>query len=273
MEHTNKQRKAGNKMANDFLEKVKANAPGIMTAGSIVSCICASALGMYEGWKLKEDFDKLPEDATGKDKGLLILRRTLPVALACGTSCGLSYASYAESMNRIAALSAAYAAAKLDNEELKKFKNKAKEMLGEEHSDILEGEIIDENAQTTAKNIGLENWDQVMTMHDKTTGFVMTTTLRDYFSALNEYNKVAEVEDQPISYFYEQARTDGVAYTEIEPLYDSIYTVDGHLHPTPGLEFGPDMKPVFTIKWDEQMADMPGKRKKARNQCIENYSF
>lgn len=244
-------------MANNFVNSMKQNMPVICTVGSIIMQIGTAGLAFYEGYKFKSEWDALPDNATTKVKALKIIRRVTPVLASCTSGCVLTYGIYSSGQAQIAGLAAAYASAKLENQDLKEFKEKAKEALGEENTKKVEDEIKEEKISKTAMGMGLANPDDLIQMHDLTTGYTMKTTLRDLFDAITDYNEVVEIENQPISYFYERARTAGVIYADPEPIYDDTYVIDGKFNPKLDYEPGPNMLPVLTIEWDKQRANYP----------------
>lgn len=205
---------------NNFLATVKANAPGLCTAGSIIAQIGGAVLAFYEGYQFYEDWNSLPDDADGKTKALCIARRVLPIVGTVGAGCGLSYAAYAESTRRIAALSAAYAAAKLDNDSLKEFKEKAKNVLGEKKTEEVEKEIKKEAYNKAPTNLSASEWMGEKWIYDKNTGYMWKTTFEEFLETMNDFNRELSLcyGDKSISDFY-ASFSQGV---EEVPAYDYI---------------------------------------------------
>lgn len=236
---------------NDFMRTVHKNLPGIFTAGSIITGFATAALAVYEGWKLCEDWNP---DAGTKDKVYLIARRLVPVLLGASASAGFCYAAHHESTKRIAALSAAVAAVKLDNEELKNFKNKAKEVLGEEKTKEVKSLIAEDKATEVAKKINRPNvsLDEEITVHDLETGYVFKTTLRSFSNAVNECNDNAETDVVSMADFY-MTLEEGLANDRSGNLYSTVGFGRGcevrSFRPEWDAEIGPDLKAVYTISY------------------------
>lgn len=229
-------------MANDFKATINQNLPGIFTAGSIVTQVLTAGLAFYEGMKFKEDFDKLPEDATTKTKVLTVARRIAPVVLGVTAGCGCSYAAYAESTRRIAALSAVVAAARADRDTLKEFKDKAKQMIGEEKINEVDEALLKEDLKMYDFVGG--DADEKIKVHDLETGAILHSTLRDIHRAIRVFNDENDQEAVPISMFYQEADND----YKVVPVHEDIYAFDG-FYPNINYEKGPNMEPVMTLDW------------------------
>lgn len=255
-------------MATDLKTTINQNMPGILTAGSIVTQIATAGLAFYEGMKFKEDLDKLPEDATTKTKILTVIRRVAPVVLGVTAGTTMSYAAYAESTKRIAALSAAVAAARADRDSLKEFKNKAKEMIGEDKVKEVDEELVKEDLKMYEFVGG--DADEKIKVHDLETGAILHSTLRDIHKAIRVFNEENDTEAVPISMFYQEADND----YKVVPVHEDIYAFDG-FYPNISYEKGPNMEPVMTLEWTHtnDVGDTRSSVKsKMRNQC-HNYSY
>ena len=238
-------------MATDLKATINQNMPGILTAGSIVTQIATAGLAFYEGMKFKEDLDKLPEDATTKTKIFTVIRRVAPVILGVTAGTTMSYAAYAESTKRIAALSAAVAAAKLDKEELEKFKDKAKAVLGDEKTKEVEEEVkkelhsnVNERTKEFPGFIG-DRW-----FVDECTGYMFKSNWETFHNNWKEFATLTSNENGTcIDEFYQMFSLDG-SVPSIEA-HDYIrFKMDIPFAPTFGGTLLPNGEPAITFTYD-----------------------
>lgn len=238
---------------NNVGVKLNQNLPAILTGTSIVTGIATSILAVYEGMKLNEELTALPDDATNVDKAKVIARRTIPVAVGAAISVGTCYAAHHESTKRYVALAGTLAIANAEKKDLLNFKEKAEEVLGKEKSEEIEKEVKEEKRERTTAMMAGMSPNRTITIHDLETGYVFDTCLRDWYDAIETFNRDLDCSQKLVEDFFIELLDKGHGVYDLPKCYgDWIVgydTTSPSFIPELGIECGPNMEPIYTIEY------------------------
>lgn len=276
------------KVRGNLWKSIDENLPTVLTGVSVCGVIFTGIWGVWAGMQVKKILDNMPDDADAVDKVKAILPYLIPVFAGIALSVACAIVANHENGKRYAALASAYAAGKVDMEDLKA---KCKDImslrddgtkdpeLGKEKMKTVRKEINEERAKKAAVELGMASSDQSIQYHDLENGSIGRTTLANFYRAVGEFNDQLSYLDEngymTMEDFLLELNRDeeGNSDVQVVNIHNNQAFGPGvdtkSFNPQLDYEMGSNMQPVLTISYDYTTVD--GRR--SSNRCIENYSY
>lgn len=256
---------------NTILETIDRNLPTICTGLSAGLSLVTVGYSIWAGYQLKGAFDDFDEDTKTEEKVKTVAAYMAPAVVGGVAAAGFAIAANRENDRRMLAMAGTVAALKMDKdkarETLEDFKNKTKELLGEEKATEVEEAVADDTIKKNVSKCGIVpatiETDKRVRFHDEETGYVFYTTLRKFQMAMNVINERCCTKTQSMEDFYLELLGDDYEPT---PLHNSIGFGSGCpdakcFMPEFEGETAEDMSLGYRISYDyDNLAELKGKR-------------
>lgn len=256
---------------NTFLETIDRNLPTICTGASAIIGLMTTGYSIWAGIKIKEASDGWDSDTPSSEKIVTVAKYAAPAVVGGVAAAGFAIAANRENDRRMLAMAGTVAALKMDKdkarETLEDFKNKTKEILGEEKATEVEEAVADDTIKKNVSKCGIVpstiETDKRVRFHDAETGYIFYTTLRKFQMAMNVINERCCTKTQSMEDFYLELLGDDYEPT---PLHNSIGFGSGCsdakcFMPEFEGETAEDMSLGYRISYDyDNLAELKGKR-------------